>query len=299
MKKILFLVLVFVSVNINVFAQSLYAMFNEQEKTLTFHYDTQAYTRQAQGQGTAYFENYDEYGNPEWLAVKYDVTKVVFSSDVAKYKPTTCMNWFSHFSVLKEIEGLEYLDTSKVTDMSEMFSTCAMLKSLDLSNFDTRNVTNMTSMFLGCQIITSLDVSKFNTSNVTDMTYMFNGCYDLNTLDVSHFNTSKVKSMRQMFARCRSLTTLDVSNFDMQNVVNVEGMFCNCENLVTIYCEKDWKRSGISGTDMFDGCFSLMGGRGTKFYEGPSENGSYHLLQNDGINSAHPDDKSTPGAFAT
>jgi len=46
------------------------------------------------------------------------------------------------------ITGLEYFDTSNVTNMAHMFHNARSLESLDLSGWDTRNVTNMTNMFL-------------------------------------------------------------------------------------------------------------------------------------------------------
>ena len=267
---------------INVWAQTFYAVFDN-DKTLTFYYDTQADSRK----GTIYNEEYDEDGYPKWWVERYDVTKVVFDYSVTRYKPTTCKNWFETFVYLEEIEGLEYLDTSKATDMSGMFYHDVSLKSLDLSNFDTRNVTTMHNMFSGCHVITSLDVSKFNTGNVRDMSYMFYGCNNLKTLDVSHFNTTKVMTMYGMFSDCFSLITLDVSNFDMQYVVKVNEMFQDCKNLVTIYCDKDWKRDDISGDNMFRGCSNLRGGIGTKYDSSKTD-----------INYAHPDEKGNPGAFA-
>ena len=68
---------------------------------------------------------------------------------------------------------LSNFDTSKVTDMSEMFRCCEKLTSLDLSNFDTSNVTNMSCMFYSCEKLKSLDLSNFDTSKVTDMKCMF------------------------------------------------------------------------------------------------------------------------------
>ena len=73
-------------------------------------------------------------------------------------------------------------NTSKVTDMSSMFSDCPTLTSLDLSSFDTSKVTNMASMFSDCSKLTSLDLSSFDTSNVTNMYGMFSNCQKLNTV---------------------------------------------------------------------------------------------------------------------
>ena len=74
------------------------------------------------------------------------------------------------------------VDTSKVTNMNNMFHYCNALTSLDVSKFDTSNVTNMYYMFYGCSALTSLDVSKFDISKVNDMNRMFEGCSALKTI---------------------------------------------------------------------------------------------------------------------
>ena len=64
-------------------------------------------------------------------------------------------------------------------------------------------------------------------------------------------------------------------------------MFCNCSNLKTIYCNEDWSKLSITnGWAMFDGCTSLVGGKGTKAYDAGS-----------GLSAAHPDNSLVPGYF--
>ena len=99
-----------------------------------------------------------------------------------------------------------------VTNMSNMFSGCNALTTLDLSSFDTSNVTNMSNMFYNCNALTTLDLSSFDTSNATSMSYMFYGCRKLTTLDLSSFDTSNVTSMSNMFYGCSALTTLIINN---------------------------------------------------------------------------------------
>lgn len=48
---------------------------------------------------------------------------------------------------------LDNYDTSKITDMSNMFDGCSSLESLDLSGFDTSRVTDMSGMFDDCPIL--------------------------------------------------------------------------------------------------------------------------------------------------
>ena len=77
------------------------------------------------------------------------------------------------------------LDTSKVTDMSSMFSGCGVeggIRSLDLSNFNTSQVTTMHYMFSG-MFITSIDISSFDTKNVSDtLNAVFDNCLNLTSV---------------------------------------------------------------------------------------------------------------------
>ena len=100
--------------------------------------------------------------------------------------------------------------------------------------FNTSNLTDMGTMFSSCSELTSLDLSSFDTSNVTSMSTMFHSCYNLTSLDLSNFNTSNVTSMYRMFRDCNRLTALDLSNFDMTNVTNINQMFYNCTSLHTL-----------------------------------------------------------------
>ena len=59
--------------------------------------------------------------------------------------------------------GINKFDTSKITDMSSMFSNCKNITSLNISNFNTKKVLLMSPMFSGCSNLTSLDLSNFNT----------------------------------------------------------------------------------------------------------------------------------------
>ena len=73
-------------------------------------------------------------------------------------------------------------DTSKVNDMSSMFSSYRALSSLDLTGWNTSNVTNMYGMFNECAKLKSLDLSGWVISNATDTGIMFSGCNSLDTI---------------------------------------------------------------------------------------------------------------------
>ena len=205
-----------------------YVKWDASTKVLTF----KVANNKEEGVSGVYDLNEGE-NKPKWVGeVSGDCTKVVFTPSFKQAKPTSCYMWFWGFWPLKTIEGIENLNTEKVTNMSEMFNGCSGLESLDLSNFDTSNVEDMTSMFTGCNKLTSLNLSNFNTAKVTDMSNMFAGCQDLTSLDLSSFNTANVGDMSSMFNGCSGLTTIYVSDdFKIGDDTNGLNMFTNCNNL--------------------------------------------------------------------
>ena len=215
-------------------AQEAYAVYTPNNTTLTFYYDNQRSSRT----GTTYDLNTGN-SEPAWYYANYeygiygDVTKVVFDSSFANARPTSTSNWFLEMENLTTITGLEYLNTSEVTTMAGMFSTCSKLTSIDLSHFDTGNVTDMNSMFDYCINLTSLDLSHFDTSKVTNMVFMFNHCSKLTTLDLASFNTANVTNMVSMFHTCSNLTTIIVGGgWSTEKVRTSNDMFIDCTNLI-------------------------------------------------------------------
>ena len=179
----------------NVFAQTVesYVVLDNAAGTLTFKHDANKPAEAfSLNEGETYPAWYDGDGTDY---NKNNIKKVVFDPSFANARPTSCYAWFFASKDLTTIEGLEYLNTEKVTSMNAMFSACPSLTSLDVSKFRTQNVTDMYCMFGDCSNLTSLNVSNFNTANVTDMDYMFYNCNNLTSLDVSKFDTQNVTDM--------------------------------------------------------------------------------------------------------
>ena len=229
--------------------------------TLTFYYDVLRGSRTGKtwdigGTNMEEGDSFSTWGGTGGEAHR-TTTRVVFDASFRDFRPTTTARWFTHCEVLTQIEGLEYLNTSEVTNMREMFSGCRALSSLDLSYFNTQNVTDMSWMFDGCSALTSLDVSHFSTQNVTKMWYMFSGCSGLPSLDLSHFSTQKVTGMSGMFRGCSGLTSLDLSHFNTQNVTNMGGMFRGCSGLTSLDVSHFNTQNVTYMSRMFEGCSAL------------------------------------------
>ena len=149
-----------------------YAEFDEGTGTLTF--------RRGVSMPTGAYELNEGINVPGWLAQNKKIKTVVFDASFANARPTSCFYWFCLCSNLTTIEGIEYLNTEKVTNMNSMFDRCSALTSLDLTNFNTAKVTDMNYMFIGCSALTTIFVSdKFVTSQVTKSVDMFSGCNKL------------------------------------------------------------------------------------------------------------------------
>ena len=158
-----------------------------------------------------------------WNAHRTEIKEITFTGPITA--GTSLSGLFRDLPNVTTIEGLEYFDTSNVTNMSGMFISARALTSLDVSKWDTGKVTDMSSMFSGASALTSLNVSKWDTSSVTDMRSMFNSVESITSLDVSKWDTSSVIHMQNMFINTHVLTSLDVSKWDTSNVTNMSGMF--------------------------------------------------------------------------
>ena len=229
--------------------------------TLTFYYDALRSTRTGTTWGIEETKKEGDDTFPAWAGTR-DVgdsttARVVFDASFRDFRPTTTAKWFYHCKVLTKIEGLEYLNTAEVKDMSSMFWGCSALTSLDLKNFNTQNVTDMSWMFNGCSGLTSLDVSHFNTQNVTYMSDMFSSCKALTSLDLKHFNTQNVTNMNGMFWGCSGLTSLDLSHFNTQNVTNMIEMFWGCSGLTSLDLSHFNTQNVTYMGGMFSGCKAL------------------------------------------
>ena len=188
-------------------AKEAYAVFHS--GMLEFYYDENRSTMKYK---YTYVYDIPEQGDPGWKDWQVHIKSVNFDSTFVDYRPKSCHAWFYEATDLKAVGGIEYLNTSEVTDMYGMFYNCRCLTSVNVSHFNTEKVTDMSFMFNDCNQLTSLDVSNFNTANVTNMRNMFKGCWGVTSLNTKNFDTKNVTNMCEMFNKCKALESVDLSS---------------------------------------------------------------------------------------
>ena len=127
---------------------------------------------------------------------------------------------------LRNSSGTMYWKTGTIKNMANMFYGCTNLKAIEgLEFFDTSNVTEMTWMFGRCTSLTDVDLSSFNTSKLSSLDYMFFNCTALSCLNLSAFQTASISSMKQTFSGCSALKYLDLSGWNTAAVTEWDRAF--------------------------------------------------------------------------
>lgn len=188
---------------------------------------------------------------------------------------------FAGFTNATSITGLHLLETSKVTDMSYIFSE-SKFEQIDISMWDTKNVTNFAYMLYQTQYTDIVNMNNIDLSNVLDVSYMFAYCTSVTNIYLENVDTSHIVNMEGMFDGVGSSSykgktvlhgTLDTSsctnmsymfrrsklhelssiveNFNTEKVTNMKGMFYHGLNVFELDLSK-WDVSNVVDmTEMF------------------------------------------------
>ncbi|RDU61721.1 hypothetical protein CQA44_08155 [Helicobacter sp. MIT 14-3879] len=124
----------------------------------------------------------------------------------------------------KEIESVNLgeIDTSKITDMSELFADSERECFNGIETWDTSSVENMRRMFAGASCFNQ-PLDKWNVSNVRDMQGMFYGTESFNQ-PLDSWDTGKVVTMMGMFAGAKSFNQ-NLDSWDISNVRYMNDIF--------------------------------------------------------------------------
>ena len=147
-----------------------------------------------------------------------------------KYKPQT----------KEELEKLVYadgiklydVDTSLITDMSELFYKSSRKDFEGIEDWDVSNVEDMSYMFAYMSYDSfesrskakfNHNLNKWNVSKVKHMSFMFYYCQDFNQ-PLDKWDVSNVEDMFRMFDNCKKFNQ-PLNSWNVSNVTNMSGMF--------------------------------------------------------------------------
>jgi len=139
----------------------------------------------------------DTAGGTPWHGYRSYIQRIIFTGPITA--GDSLRGLFQDLINVYRIDGLDYFDTSNVTNMALMFNMARNLTDLDLSNWDVSNVTYMSNMFSTMWRLRNLNTTGWDVSNVTSMSQMFTGASVLASLDLSDWNTQSVQTMSSMF----------------------------------------------------------------------------------------------------
>lgn len=163
------------------------------------------------------------FDNPYSFTVPYNAEKIYSVGDMISLN----MFFDGHSNVDKFLD--RKWDTSKINNMSYMFSRCQNLNIKFGKYWDTSNVTNMRSMFQDCKSLNKNVGKYWDTSRVINMNDMFAFCEKLNKSVGKKWNTKNVEVMTCMFLGCTNLAKPVGQNWDLSRVSDMRSMFEFCK----------------------------------------------------------------------
>ncbi|QKK60293.1 bacterial Ig-like domain-containing protein [Lactiplantibacillus plantarum] len=163
-----------------------------------------------------------------------ELTKVVIDGPINAGTDTSYM--FRYNPNLASIDGLENLDTSKVTDFSMMFMGTKIADFSGLAHWNVSSGTSFDSMFASDSRVQSYDLSQWqlNTVQPVSLKRMFSFNTALISIVLSTWNVRMVTDIDGLFNGDKSLTTADLHGWNLLNVTALSSMFLNDTNLTDL-----------------------------------------------------------------
>ena len=220
---------------------------------------------------------------PKWETPGDQINLVVFEASFANARPTSCYAWFQNFYKLKQIEGIENLNTENVKDMSDMFSGCNKLKEIYVSDkFVTDDVISSEYMFMACSSLSgdiewTSDKATDKTYAKTDGGYFRDKAYDnrpwakyadgtltfrcgyKKTLGENEYLLNSDENWPKWFTYDSKISKVVFeASFANARPTNCYAWFVNFKNLTQIEGIENLNTENVTSMrNMFDGCSSL------------------------------------------
>lgn len=239
-------------------AVQVYTVYDGTTKTMTYYCDD----NYSSLPNNVVKEIYDPEGS-NFAYTRTLTEHIVVDASMKNYNLTTTKKLFSGaggFTVLKDITGLENLNTSKVTNMNYMFYGCETLESLWFS-LDLSKVQTMDHMFENCKALTFMDITHHNyitASELTSMVAMFQGCEKLEHFRCWDLIAHKLEDVSYMFSGCEALETAEFQYSELPGVKYAKYMFKDCSKLTSKSCiESIVGDKTVDISYLFAGCKAL------------------------------------------
>ena len=139
--------------------------------------------------------------------------------------------------------------------LSNCFSSCSGLTSVDLSALTTVDNNGMSNCFSSCPL-TSVDLSALTTVGIGGLTYCFDQCHSLTSVDLSAVTTVSEIGMQGCFQGC-PLTSVNLSALKTVGDSGLEYCFSSCKSLTSVNLSALTTVGGNGLGNCFNRCKSL------------------------------------------
>lgn len=150
-------------------------------------------------------------------------------------KPINISGWFSCFSELTSVTGMQNLDLSRCVEMVYTFFHDQKLETIDLSNLTCPKVMSIGGIFEQCTGLRNADMTNLYIPRANDFWFVFYNT-KIPSIDLSTWTVGQPTSTKSMFAGNRYLTEIKLpSGISFATVHDAICMFDGCTAL-TLDC---------------------------------------------------------------
>ena len=148
-------------------------------------------------------------------------------------------SFFSGFTVLSEITGLEMIDFSETTNAHNMFYNCDHIDDelalYIMENIGENSITDFSGFFSLCDGLVNVTVPEdLDTSHAANISEFFYKCTKLVSADLSGFNSGTYTTVDGVVSSCSKLISLDLRGFDTSSVTSTVSPFSGVNYLEEI-----------------------------------------------------------------
>lgn len=190
--------------------------------------------------------------------------KVIFT-DIYKLRKSNAIDiqgMFCNCYKLKNIQGLEYLNTSELSCIDLLFYGCKSLKDISfMKNWDASKIKGMDRTFCGCESLEDISVLKnFKVQYLLTTSRMFDGCISLKDISpLKDFCISSINQIDGMFRGCIQLEDISpLKDWNAKGIYMMGGIFKDCTNLKSVKPLEGWDVSNIRQlNEMLENCINV------------------------------------------